>query len=127
MLSEIKSSSPQADSQWSLPQGLQELASDGAEAVVRDILATFQSDTNSRVMLLRKASQAADRAALRLQAHAIKGSAMQVGADEVAAACRILEASAAQASTAQIEVLLAQIETCFDKVRRAMDLGGREQ
>ena len=127
MLSEIKSSSAQAGSQWSLPRALQELASDGAEAAVRDILATFQSDTGSRVMLLRKASQGSDRAALRLQAHAIKGSAMQVGADEVAAACRILEASAAQASAGQIEVLLAQIETCFDQVRRAMDLSERDQ
>jgi HPt (histidine-containing phosphotransfer) domain-containing protein len=127
MLSEMKSSSAAAGSQWRLPRALQELANDGAGEVVRDILVTFQCDTNSRVMLLRAASAGSDRTALRVQAHAIKGSAMQVGADEVAAVCRILEANAAQASAAQIETLLARIETCFNEVRRAMDLGEQDQ
>lgn len=112
------------DSQWSLPESLQELAQDGADEVVREILISFQTDTSSRLLRLQCALESSDRDAIRLQAHAIRGSAVQVGADAVAAVCRALESASAQQSAADIATLLMRVESCFDEVCRAMGRNG---
>ena len=114
------------DSQWSLPETLQELAEDGDEELVRDILTCFQSDTSSRLLRLHHALEGSDRAAVGLQAHAIRGSAVQVGAGAVAMACRVLESAAPHQPAADIANLLTRVQSCFDEVCRAMDLSDVE-
>lgn len=117
-------SSPRAatGSDWSLPEELEELVRDGDAEAVREILACFQSDTASRLLRLHTAVANSDRTAIRTQAHAIKGSAVQVGAEAVAAVCRVLETDSAHRSAADIGTLLIQVERCFRNVCRAMDL-----
>jgi len=88
---------------------------------VREILTAFQSDTSSRLLRLQCALGGSDRAAIRRQAHAIKGSAAQVGADAVAAACDLLESAAPRQPAADMAALLLRVQACFDEVRRAMD------
>ncbi|SPF38264.1 hypothetical protein SBA4_2140009 [Candidatus Sulfopaludibacter sp. SbA4] len=117
------------DSHGSLPESLQELAQDdadedGADEVVREILASFQADTSSRLLRLHRALERSGRDAIRLQAHAIRGSAVQVGADAVAAVCGALESSSAQQSAADIATLLMRVQACFDEVCRAVGRNG---
>jgi len=114
------------DSQWNLPETLQELARDGEAEVVQEILTSFQSDTSSRLLRLHHALENSDRAAIRLEAHAIRGSAVQVGADAVAAVCQVLESASAQQSAVDIATLLMRVRTCFDEVCRAMGRNGAE-
>ena len=115
------------ENQWCLPEELQELARDGADEVVREILTAFQSDTGSRLLRLRHALETLDRAAIRQQAHTIRGSAVQVGADAVAADCRLLETAAAHQPATDIAALLMRVESSFDEVCRAMDRTGATQ
>lgn len=88
---------------------------------MREILTSFQSDTSSRLLRLQCALEGSDRAAIRRQAHAIKGSAVQVGANAVAAACGLLESAAPLQPAADMAALLLQVQACFDEVSRAME------
>jgi len=127
MLSEFESCASVASGRpWGLPEVLQELARDGAEDEVQEILTSFQSDTSSRLLRLQRALENSDRAAIRLQAHAIRGSALQVGADSVAVVCGILESASPQQPVADLANLLIKAQTCFDEVCRAMHRNGAE-
>ena len=88
---------------------------------VAAILATFKTDTTSRLKLLQTAVATADAAEIRTQAHAISGSARLVGADDIVSVCRIIE-EAANGSSAGLSKLVELIRTRFEEIRCAIDV-----
>lgn len=92
------------------------MAGSGETGLVEEVLAIFQSDTAERVEAMRAAAAAADRATLRKQAHALKGSAGQVGALPLAEICKTLENTALTAPAPELAELVASIAGEFQDV-----------
>ena len=109
-----------AEVEWSLPEALQQLAQDGEREIVAEVLTLFQSDTKSRLKDLRGAVESGDRKRVRSQAHSLKGSAVQVGANSMAEACREMELTAE--TRPQLAPLLQEIEGRFVAVSKAISL-----
>jgi HPt (histidine-containing phosphotransfer) domain-containing protein len=103
---------------WTLPDALRELVLGGEREIVAEVLALFQSDTQSRLGMLREAVQSGDRPRVRSQAHSLKGSAVQVGAAALANSCREMEMTA----EARLDLLplLQEIEARFSHVSSLM-------
>lgn len=106
---------------WALPDELRQLAEQGASELVDEILAVFRSDTAKRLAKAHEALATENRVELKSQAHAIKGSAGQVGAPVVAAICQSLESRALSADTGELRDVLGQLEAGFAEVLRAMN------
>jgi signal transduction histidine kinase/DNA-binding response OmpR family regulator len=71
---------------------LRSLARDvGDEAIVEEICAIFLSETGPRLLEIERAAEHRDAEALRVSAHTLKGSAVNVGAVAVASAAAELE------------------------------------
>ena len=115
-----------SQSAWTLPEELQQLARDGAADVVADVVAVFQEDTAERLERLRAAVHNGDCAAVKAEAHAIKGSSSQLGASAMAKMCFQMEQMGASGNISDAAGVLAQIEQHFVEVAQAMaklDLG----
>lgn len=79
-----------------------------------ELLDTFLTDSESRLVDLRKA---VDAKVLSEVAHSFKGSASNMGAVRLAALCQELESEAKNKSPAEIVKLVAQISGEFAEVR----------
>jgi HPt (histidine-containing phosphotransfer) domain-containing protein len=104
---------------WVLPEELRQLA-ESDEALVKEVLAVFQSDTAERIARLRASLDRGDTAGVKTEAHALKGSSGQVGAGGVSAICRQIELHMAGPETAVVKDLVAQLEASFEAVCRDM-------
>ena len=105
---------------WNLPEALFALARAGDESLVPEIIAIFRDDTARRLTNLQQAFEAGDTSAVREQAHAIKGSAAQVGAASMASCCREIECCAAGSRTTPLGPLVHQLHRDFKEVCEAM-------
>lgn len=105
---------------WSLPEELRMLVDLGDAETVREVLVVFQRDTAIRIQKIRAAIAAADAPQVRAEAHAIKGSAGQVGAMDVSGLCRQIEAAALKQDLGSATGLLPQLDAAFQAVRAAM-------
>jgi HPt (histidine-containing phosphotransfer) domain-containing protein len=105
-------------SNWALPETLQVLAATGDADLVAEIIDLFKSDTARRLLLLREALVQMDRTRVGQQAHAIKGSAIQVGADSLAALCQRIELEAPAKPCRDLETLVRQAEAGFENLCR---------
>ncbi|MDR3699554.1 MAG: Hpt domain-containing protein [Candidatus Sulfopaludibacter sp.] len=104
---------------WALPETLQLLAASGDAELVVEIIDLFKSDTARRLLLLREALVHKDGARVKQEAHAIKGSAIQVGADSLAVLCQRIELEAPATSCPELEPLVRQAEADFEDLCRA--------
>jgi len=102
---------------WVLPAALRQLQECGETTLVEELIAIFQTDTAARLEQLARAIAAADYPAARLEAHTIKGSALQVGAVRFADACRQMEMEARKPAPADLAPLLSAAVRSFDEVR----------
>ncbi len=73
---------------------LDALNEDGEPDVVIEIVSLFLADVPGRLQAIHAAAGAADAAALRCAAHALKGSAGNVGATALREACLAIEQQA---------------------------------
>ena len=105
---------------WTLPDALLELALGGDRDIVAEVLALFQSDTQSRIGMLREAVESGDRPRARSQAHSLKGSALQVGATALAESCREMELAAEVRP--DLLALLDEIEARFYHISNLMTM-----
>lgn len=105
-------------SNWALPETLQLLAAAGDAELVQEIIDMFKSDTARRLLLLREALTQMDQARVRQQAHAIKGSAVQVGAESLAALCQRIETGGPSQPRTELETLVTQAEVDFEGLCR---------
>jgi HPt (histidine-containing phosphotransfer) domain-containing protein len=106
---------------WIPPRLLRELAENGSGLEV-ELIEAFTRDTALRLEQLRRAITNSDAARLRMEAHTIKGSAWQMGADSVASMCQEIELAACQTPLAQLDERVDRLEARFDEVCRAMAL-----
>lgn len=106
-------------SNWELPETLQLLAASGDAELVTEIIDVFKSDTARRLLLMREALAQMDPARVGQQAHAIKGSAIQVGADSLASLCQRIELEAPARTCPELETLVTQAEADFEGLCRA--------
>jgi HPt (histidine-containing phosphotransfer) domain-containing protein len=110
----------ETDMGWRLPETLQELAQCGEQEIVAEVLTLFQSDTEHRLTVLRAAVESGDRQTARAQAHSLKGSAVQVGANALAESCREMEMTAE--TRLNLLSLLEEIEGRFAMVSKSISL-----
>jgi HPt (histidine-containing phosphotransfer) domain-containing protein len=110
-----------AELEWVLPEGLRQLVTLGDEETVAEIIEVFRSDTAARLELLRGAVELQQREEIRAQAHAIKGSAIQVGADGMAVVCRQIEALAHAGTEAEIAGLTKRLDIEFQVFSRMLE------
>jgi HPt (histidine-containing phosphotransfer) domain-containing protein len=100
---------------WVVPEALQQLVECGETDLVDELLTIFQSDTASRLAVLGRAVGAGDVATVKAEAHTIKGSAVQVGANRVAEACLQMETEARKSPPTELDWLLSRLRRSFDE------------
>jgi HPt (histidine-containing phosphotransfer) domain-containing protein len=86
----------------------------GGSALVRQMLGLFREGALQRLAAAREAQEAGDRTALARAAHALVGSAGNVGAAELMARARALE-EAARAGSPDLSGLLAELEAAHER------------
>lgn len=96
-----------------MPETLQMLVREGEGAAVAEILQDFQTDTAQRLDVLRQALAERDSTRVKAQAHAIKGSAGQIGASSLAALCQRIELESRSPDCQGIHELLERAEADF--------------
>jgi HPt (histidine-containing phosphotransfer) domain-containing protein len=109
-----------ANAGWVLPEDLHHLARNGGQRVVQDLIELFQQDVAHRLHLLREAVRNGDLAIVGLEAHSIKGSAVQLGANNLVATCRHMELDAAHRVTENLQRLLLEAEAEFRVLQVSM-------
>jgi HPt (histidine-containing phosphotransfer) domain-containing protein len=102
---------------WILPAALRQLQECGETTLVEELITIFQTDTASRLETLARAVETANYHAARLEAHTIKGSALQVGAVRFADACRQVEMEARKPDPPDLAPLFRAVVRSFDEVR----------
>jgi len=102
---------------------LREIMGEGFAVLVE----SYERDANQRLAALSAAVAALDRAALRQEAHSLKGSSSNLGAVSVAALCVELEGRAEEASVDELNALWAALETAnrvaVQALQREVDVG----
>jgi HPt (histidine-containing phosphotransfer) domain-containing protein len=104
---------------WWPPELLLEAAADDDGLIVK-LIDAFSTDTDDRIEHMRGALAASDFPRIRAEAHTIKGSASQMGADALAEACRELEIASNLREALLIAPLLNRIQALFEEIRAAM-------
>jgi HPt (histidine-containing phosphotransfer) domain-containing protein len=105
---------------WVLPAELRHLALSGDTQAVGQLIALFKEDVAARLQVLRQAVITGDLAAGGAQAHSIQGSALQMGALQLAATCRHIELDAAHHVTENLPRLLLEAEADFRLLQTTM-------
>ena len=106
---------------WQLPETLREFEQDvGNDGIVLELIASFERDTASRFERLHDAVARLDAAIVNAEAHSMRGSASQMGAESLAELCRSVEAGAPQMNWPDLEYQVNQAEVRFAEVRTAM-------
>lgn len=103
------------------PKRLQELHELGDPSLVVELFQMFQQDVPPHLAALRDAITAQDAPAVQLLAHTIKGGSRNIGAQQLAAYCQMLETSAKAGNLATAYELLQSIENEFSRVQQAIN------
>jgi HPt (histidine-containing phosphotransfer) domain-containing protein len=105
---------------WQLPEALREIEAAGDDSIVLELIDSFQNDTASRLERLHNAVARLDGARVKAEAHAVRGSARQMGAEALANLCQAVEAGASQMNWLELEYQVKQADVRFAEVRNAM-------
>ena len=99
-----------ANAGWVLPAELHHLAQSGGRKDIEELIALFKEDMGKRLQVLRTAIESGEVTTVGAQAHAIKGSAIQMGAHNLVTTCKHMELDAAHHVTENLERLLLEAE-----------------
>jgi HPt (histidine-containing phosphotransfer) domain-containing protein len=116
MASPQPSSGPQA---WLPPAVLLEAAA-GDDGLIVRLIDAFGRDTNARIAQMRRALAVSNFPSIRAEAHTIKGSARQMGAEAAAEACQEVEMACGLQEASLIAARLNRVQEIFDEVCAAM-------
>jgi CheY-like chemotaxis protein/HPt (histidine-containing phosphotransfer) domain-containing protein len=89
---------------------LRALARAGSPDLLERLHASFARDTPPRLSALRAAVASGDRAAMAFNVHTLKGSAANLGAEQIAEVCRELEVAIGDPDPERLEPLLRALE-----------------
>jgi len=107
------------DATWAPPAEVLELASLDSE-ILTELLDAFAVDADARIEFLGAALAAGDATKLRAQAHALKGGAQQLGADDLASLCQELESAPAPEDSLRLAGMVGRIQASYRGLRAAM-------
>jgi two-component system, sensor histidine kinase and response regulator len=93
----------------------------GDAALLRRLIRVFRADAPARLEEIRRAVAARDSEALRLAAHALKGAAAALGAEEAAAATRELERLARAGDLDAARPAWHEVRAAMRRLDRALD------
>jgi HPt (histidine-containing phosphotransfer) domain-containing protein len=105
---------------WYLPETLREIEEDSDDSLVLELIASFEIDTARRFERLHESFLQRDAARVKAEAHSMRGSSRQMGAEALADLCQALEGGAPQMNWPELECQAKQAEACFAEVRSAM-------
>src|ERR1019366_1156416 len=88
---------------WHLPETLREMEEAGDDSIVLELIAFFQDDTASRIERLHAAVARLDAPTVKAEAHAMRGSARQMGAEALADLCQTIEAGVLKMNWPELE------------------------
>src|ERR1017187_7025692 len=80
-----------SETMWHLPETLREFEQTGDETIVLDLITEFQTDTAHRSERLHDAVARLETPTVKAEAHAVGGSARQLGAEALADPCPAVE------------------------------------
>ena len=95
----------------------------GSSDFTRMLIDQFLRDAASQVEMLKDAARRSDRPRLEATAHSLRGSSMTMGARRLGGLCARVEGNAAgRPDDVAAEVLLAELDQEFTRVRDALTL-----
>ncbi len=99
-----------------LPPELLEMAQEAGGDMVSELLGIFQEDSQARLQELYRAIVDEDTGMIQNQAHALKGSAAQIGAMAVSGLCRQMERLSKTGTALERKVLFEEIAAALREV-----------
>ena len=108
---------------------LRDLQDEGRPDLLAEVIAVYLRDTPPRLAALHEAVARTDAAALRREAHGLKGSSSQIGAVKMARLCTELEEQAGTTDLMGAPQTLRRLDEAFGRVRahlQALAGGGNE-
>jgi histidine phosphotransfer protein HptB len=76
---------------WVLPELFEGMEPAETASILAELIESYRTDTAQRLSKLRSAAARGDLATVRAEAHSIKGSSRQLGAEALATACQEIE------------------------------------
>lgn len=108
-----------SQSAWNPPADLLELARGEASGLLEKLLEPFRTDTESRMEAMGRHLAAGELSRVRSEAHALKGSALEMHADCLAGLCARRQ-QAADGAWAEAAALLASLQAKSGRIERRM-------
>jgi signal transduction histidine kinase/DNA-binding response OmpR family regulator len=100
-----------------LRRKIAERAGQDDESFLRDYIALFLNDTESRLSEMSQAFVAGDTDTVRRQGHALKGSCLELGADRMARFCEDLSVAAKHDNLDEVGVVIGRLDREFARLR----------
>ncbi len=99
---------------------LRELQNEDEPDLLYELVATFLDDAQPRLATLRDAVNGDDAQIIEKEAHALKGSCANFGANAMERICERLQIAGRSGDLADAFELLARLEGEFERVRQAL-------
>jgi HPt (histidine-containing phosphotransfer) domain-containing protein len=96
------------------------LSSDESPSLLAELIEVFLSETPQRIAAMRRAVRGGAAGALRMAAHALRGSSTYLGARGMAEICRALEALTEAESVDGALLLIDRLDHEFQQVKVAL-------
>jgi CheY-like chemotaxis protein/HPt (histidine-containing phosphotransfer) domain-containing protein len=110
---------PAAMIDWSMLNDLRGLQAEGEADFALEMIGLYLENAPQLIDTIRQSMMAGDAPVLQRSAHTLKGSSASLGAQRVATLCGDLEKLGREGTVAGGDVLLAEVEQEFDRVRTA--------
>ena len=101
--------------------GLRVLQDDGEPDVLRELIEMFLADAEPRLASLREAVHQGNAAVVEREAHALKGSCANFGAEPMSRICERLQAAGRSADLTNVLALLGKLEGEYERVCDALN------
>jgi HPt (histidine-containing phosphotransfer) domain-containing protein len=105
---------------WTPPDMFEEIGADAGSELMAELVDSFRLDSGEHLRILREAIAAFDLVRVRREAHSVKGSAKQMGADTMASLCDEIEIAAETGQWRELAVVARRLDESFSHVCLAM-------
>ncbi len=102
-------------------ESLRQLTPPGEPDVLKEVLQLFLEDVPGRIERLRTACDAGNAAELHRVAHSLKGSAGNIGANDMLAVCRRLDELGKSGDVSSGQGLVESLDAEFARVKAEID------
>ena len=92
-----------------------------AKEIIDDLIQTYVGDAPNLINGMRESIKEQDTEKTRRFAHTLKGSSANLGLNELANACFVLEKAAKNEDLANAEEMLAYIEDAYERALQALN------